>query len=471
MNSSTAYVRIRFFAFFVLLLWLSCGSILEQARAQTTQDNPLYLEFTSYISGSTDGAGTLPFWLYANRHSIVDSSSTNWINELHFEQLLTESDNISLTATGKLAGRLSEDATLFIPELYLRADGYGFRLQAGRFPQLMGLGNPELSSGSIMMSRNATPIPGISISTSDFLVVPYTDGDVQVKGSFSHGWMGDDRFVEGSFLHHKSAYLRIYIGNFSATGGLIHNVVWGGTHPELGRLPQSFGDYLRAVAGKSAEERGDTPINETKGVIGNSVAAYDFGLQYEHKQFTLLFSRMYYLEASISPKPIIDTPLDGSWGLHLSLNNEERFLNALSYEYINTTQANSSGRVLRQDNYYNNGIYLSGWTYKDRVLGNPLFLFDAENNLVVNNVFLAHHLGVEGRVSSRLSYTAFATFSRNYGNVYTPGENLDQLSGYLNLAYTLPQRDSFTLFASIAADIGELYSEKAGFQLGFSWSY
>ena len=471
MISSTEYVQKLFPKFLLAVLLLTGSASFQQAGAQTTQDNPFRLEFTSYISGSTDSDGTLPFWLYANRDGIVDSSSTNWINELRFEQLLTENEDISLYAAGNIAGRLSGESTLFVPELYLRAEAYGLRLQAGRFPQTMGLGNHELSSGSIMMSRNATPIPGISISTPDFLVVPYTDGDVQVKGSFSHGWMGDDRFVEGSFLHHKSAYLRLYIGNFSATGGLIHNVVWGGRHPELGRLPQSFGDFLRAVAGKSAEERDGTPVNETKGVIGNSVAAYDFGLQYEHEQFTLLFSRMYFLEASISPKPIVETPWDGSWGLHLNLESEGHFLNAISYEYINTTQANRSGQVLREDNYYNNGIYLSGWTYKDRVLGNPLFLFDAANNLVFNNVFLAHHLGVKGTVSRQLSYTAFATFSRNYGNVFTPGEHFDQLSGYLRVAYSLPQRDSLSLFASIAADIGELYSEKAGFQLGFSWRY
>ena len=467
MNSSSEYLRKLFPVLFVLLL--SCGSILQQAEAQNLQDAPLQLEFTSYFLGSTDG--TLPFWMYANKDGIVDSSSTNWISELRFKQLLTKNDDVSLYAGGNLAGRWSKDATLFIPELYLQANAFGFRLQAGRFPQVMGLGNPELSSGSIMMSRNATPVPGISVSTPDFLTIPYTDGDVQVSGSFSHGWMGDDRYVKGSFLHHKSAYLRFYIGNFSATGGLIHNVVWGGTHPELGRLPQSFSDYLRVILGKSASEREGVPVNETKGVIGNSLAAYDFGLQYEHEQFTILFSRMYFLEASISPKPIIDTPWDGSWGLHLTLNNREHFLNAFSYEYINTTQANSSGQNLRQDNYYNNGIYLSGWTYKDRVLGNPLFLFDRENNLVVNNVFLAHHMGLKGRVGNRLSYTAFATFSRNYGDSYSPGEHFDQLSGYLNVAYKLPKRDSFTIFASIAADVGELYSEKAGIQLGFSWNY
>lgn len=469
MNSSPAYLRKLFSLLLVFPVWLSCGSYIDQAKAQGLQDKPLDLIFSSYIVGSSEG--TLPFWLYANRDGMVDSSSTNWISELRFEQLLTETNDLTLYAGGNVAGRLSEDATLFIPEFYLRADAFGVRLQAGRFPQIMGLGNPVLSSGSIMMSRNATPIPGISISTPDFIAVPYTDEDVLVKGSFSHNWMGDNRFVEGSFLHHKSVYIRFKVEKFSATAGLIHNVVWGGTHPELGRLPQSFGDYLRAVFGQSAEERDGTPINETKGVIGNSVAAYDFGLQYEHDQFTLLFTRMYFLEASIAPDPIFEIPWDGSWGIHLNFSDQQKFLNSFSYEYINTTQSNGSGQAVRQDSYYNNGIYLSGWTYQNRVLGNPLFLFDAENNRVVNNVFLAHHLGAKGKLGNQLSYTVFGTYSRNYGEIFAAGEHIEQLSGYLNVAYALPQRDSFTLFASIASDVGALYNENAGIQFGFSWTY
>ena len=40
------------------------------------------------------------------------------------------------------------------------------------------------------------------------------------------------------------------------------------------------------------------------------------------------------------------------------------------------------------DNYFNNGVYPFGWTYKGRVIGLPFFTYDSDENYIMNNKFI-----------------------------------------------------------------------------------
>lgn len=451
-------------AIFILTILFSFV-LCDYALSQQAQTNIQYQ--SSILVGEQS---SLPFWLYANRDGTVDSSGTNWLNAVHVDRLLLSEENIKIRAGATAIGRISNNRSAHISELFVHADFGSVRFSFGRFADPIGFYNHELSSGSIMVSRNAPPIPKISIATPDFISIPYTDDELQFKGMFSHGWLEGDRYVQNAFIHQKYLYLRLKLGAFSATGGLVHNVVWGGTHPEFGKLPSSFGDFLRVVAGQNASNRETTPVNETRGVIGNSVAAYDFGLQYEFDQLNLSFGRMYYLEASAAPDPIFDTPWDGSWTLNIALDNKRSLVNGFTYEYINTKQSSASGESTRRDNYYNNGIYLSGWTYMGRVLGNPLFLYNKEIPRITNNIFLAHHIGINGYIDRNFYYKILGAYSRNYGNDYLEGQELEQLSAIVTVRYELPSIEGLSLFTSLALDSGDLYEQSAGFEIGFTFN-
>lgn len=79
------------------------------------------------------------------------------------------------------------------------------------------------------MSRNAVPIPRISLSVDEFIDIPFTQGLLQGKGHFSHGWLNDDRYAQNALIHDKSAKLQTgIINNTKIYFGLVHIALWGG---------------------------------------------------------------------------------------------------------------------------------------------------------------------------------------------------------------------------------------------------
>ncbi|WP_245683966.1 capsule assembly Wzi family protein, partial [Rhodohalobacter halophilus] len=234
-----------------------------------------------------------------------------------------------------LALRVSGNSTAFFPELYLGAEYRAFRLDFGRFNRPIGLNNHNLSIGSMMVSRNAVPIPRIMLSTPEFTDVPWTNDILEFKAMVSHGWFTDERYVDSPYLHQKYLYLKVNATkSLSAVGGIVHNAQWGGTHPTFGRAPQSFSDYLRIVFSRAADPDSNAPPAQITNALGNSVAAYEFALQYEGTGFDLSATRLFYLEDSVSKR--FRSPWDGVWGINLEFHDENRLLNALTYEHINT---------------------------------------------------------------------------------------------------------------------------------------
>ena len=482
--------KINIFKTLFLFLFLFTGCLSLQTTFAQSQDrdneeagNTRYDVSTS-VYGST--SGNLPFWFYTNVHGKVDPSGTNWLNQLSLEHKLYDNNNLSARIGGNAVFRFSNNSQVLFPKLYLQANAYGLQLDVGRFSQPIGLNNHELSVGSMMVSNNAMPMPKISISTSEFMDVPYTDGHLQYKGLFSHGWFEEDRFVSNAYLHQKYFYLRVNVGNWSGTGGIVHNVQWGGTHPNLAKLPQSFGDYLRVVTGRSASKSSNAPGSDLTNVIGNSLAAYEFGLRYSNDQVSIHATRLFYLEDKVSTR--FRSPWDGVWGLNIKFKEKPNWLNAITYEHINTKQQDSkSWELIGSADYYDNGTYSHGWTYENSTVGIPLILF--KNNDITNNVLVAHHLGIAGDPDDRLSYNALFTYSRNYGIqddwVESPGNNIpkdrpdvtpygqflqDQYSWLLRLEYDIQRVNGLSMKLEISGDFGELYEDRLGIMVGVSWT-
>lgn len=460
-------------------------TLTAQEKPPQNGNHRTSVEAGSAVIGST--AGSLPFWFYSNVDGRVDRSGTNWLNQLRVKHALADKGPLKIGIGGNAVLRLSENSSLHFTELYLQAEAYGLRLDAGRFRQPIGLNNHGLSVGSMMVSRNAIPVPRVSLSTSGFANVPGTRGRVEFKGMFSHGWLEKDRHVESPFLHQKYLYLRVNIGSWSTTGGIVHNAQWGGTDPNRGSLPQSFNDYLRLIAGRGAASSSNAPGGEISNVIGNSVAAYDFGLQYEHKKFTASLTRLFYLEDKVSTR--FRSPWDGVWGANVKFKGDNNLLRALTYEHINTKNQDAKDfELIGRRDYYDNFLYRSGWTYENRTLGIPLILFDGTT--ITNNVLIGHHVGFEGQLVPGLEYTGYFTYSRNYGvrndwvtgpisdsipedrNDIIPREQFreDQYSMLIGLNYRLPGRENITLNMKLGADLGELYEDAFGIMAGITWN-
>lgn len=454
--------------------------------------NPLYAQQESIEYGLESNtavslsSGDLPFWFYANKGGTVDQRSTNFANRFFSRYSYHNSDqSLRLNAGFDGTARLSQNNTFHFTELY-GAIGYSFlNLKVGRFYDTIGMTDDNLSMGSMQVSRNATPVPKVQLETDGFTNVPYLQGYVQFKSMISHGWLEEDRYVKNAYLHQKYFFLKINYKMLEGMGGIIHNAVWGGVHPQHGELPSSFNAWKKVLLGSSASEDSNAPGADILNVIGNSVAAYDFRLNVNLDDFRFKAYRMFYLEDKVSTR--FRSPWDGMWGAGIELRDQNSFINEVLWEHMNTKRQDSFDYEPRGTaSYYHNSIYRGGWAYENKVLGNPLILYGSNPNFVgrgniSNNIIVAHHFGIQGRPFDRLNYKVLFTYSRNYGTVNdqtrgstrTPLKELriDEYSGMIQLNYSLFPEHGISLAGGLAADVGDLFGKnRLGLQLGIHWN-
>ncbi|MFU8812240.1 MAG: capsule assembly Wzi family protein [Balneolaceae bacterium] len=449
------------------------------------------------VSGSFSvlGSGTeTPFWHYAQTNGVVSpESSVHQIGSIRaVVPFQHPGDRFDLSFGAEFTTRLSDASnTAHFQQLFGRARLGKFILSAGRFHETIGWGPglDPLTSGSMMVSNHATPIPKISLQTDGFIDVPWTGGVVSFQGRYSDGKLENDRFVSSPRLHQKSAYLKFTVGQISAVAGFIHNVVWAGEDEQRGRLPRGFGDYLDVVFGNSADPASGATSSEMRNKLGNTVAAYDGGLMIGYGGWRFTGYRQIYLEDTVSLA--LRSFWDGLYGLGARRQNGIGIINGVVYEFINTIRQDSQADYPRgRANYYGHSVYRSGWTYHGNVLGNPLLTFDRDTDRMSNNMIIAHHVGVDGNISQRLTYRAMSTYTRNYGvcsdqiitgrcfiNSERPApENLetrprselreDQVSLLFEGSYLLLKQQQVHIISSVAIDTGRFLGNRTGFMLG-----
>ncbi len=455
-------------ALLVLLLVFS-GHFCDPARAQeptgaqdqadTREQSSAQEPASPYTARAglshTLGTPETPFWLHANRDGLIPLHSANnllFFGEYH-RSLLQDTHWAELDAGLRIDARLSDGGNrLGFGELYARLTIRGWQLAVGRFHETLGLAPDYLSTGSMLMSRNAVQPFKIRLSTPDFLPVPLTGGALSFKARWSEGLLTDDRWVDGARVHQKYLYLKVSPArNLDLIGGIVHNLMWGGRSPELGRLHGSFMDWLRDVAGQPDQT---LFVNETP--AGNGLGGYDFGVEYGTDTWSAGLYRLFFIEDGQSVH--LPNPWDGTWNLYLELHDPtrpNRLVSYFTYEHVNTKKQDA-GRfdALGRGRYYSHYVYRDGWVHHGQTLGTPLILIDPDlmgvrDRILVNNIVLAHHLGIAGNPSGHFSYQLMGTYSRNYGTCH------DQNSGggcNGSMENPMQERDTYVPFHDLRRD-------------------
>ena len=456
-------------ATFVFILTTATGDAAGSELLQTTsrqthkEKEPAGNHRDARISLShTFGSDQTPFWLHANRDGLIplNSRSNLLLSGEYHTTLLGSADRAERAGTGLDAGlgpgrdagsdagfrqnaglrldagfrldtRISDgDNRLGFGELYLHFRAFGWQLSAGRFHDTIGLGSDGLlTTGSMMQSRNALQPIRLRLSTPDFLPIPLTDRAVWFKARWSESITTDARFVDRTRIHQKYLYLQVRPADeWRLTAGIVHNLMWGGRHPEMGRLHGSFRSWLNDVFAQ--------PDREVFGNVtpfGNGLGAYEFGAEYRGRSWSAGAYRMFYIEDRESLH--LPNPWDGTWIAWLDLHGQDgpvrprRLVRYLTYEHVNTKKQDADDwDAYGRGRYYSHNVFRDGWVHHGQTLGTPLILIDPEkqvdrSRVLVNNIVLAHHLGVAGHVSDRFTYRLLATYSRNYGTCH------DQTSG------------------------------------------
>lgn len=335
-----------------------------------------------------------------------------------------------------LEGRANagQGANLLPIEAYAKLRLGVFELKAGRSKDRFGLTDTLLSAGSFSVSGNALGIPNVQISIPEFYTLPFFRRWVAVKGTLSHGWLGDlpianKRVASAiSYLHQKSLYGRLGRpgGKVYFYGGVADQVFWGNERQIFESFILTDWQIYQSVAfGR----------NWAGSKVGNHVGTIDAGFEitlpkvrlFAYRQQIYEVGGLYYL-ANIA---------DGLTGL--SLTNRTQPTNSrfrwkkllLEFAYTKNQAGKVGGPITPTgaENYYNHYLYAQGYSYLQRGMGSPLMtpareartnLSSAPNNYFINNRLWALHGGFAGQFFG-WDVEAKATYSRNFGTYQTSG--------------------------------------------------
>ncbi|WP_295127592.1 capsule assembly Wzi family protein [uncultured Chitinophaga sp.] len=376
---------------------------------------------------------------------------------------------------------------VLLEEGYVKAGWRKLEFRAGRYEEIIGEMDKDLSSGSLGVSGNALPIPKLSLAIADYIEVPYTKGFVQFKGQFSHGWMGRDQYIRSAYLHEKNLYVRLGKKRLKFWGGLQHYAVWGGNRPDLPKIRSSFGDYLNVVVIKQGDDGTVNSDSILPNRPGDHRGVLEGGIDWEDERMLV---RLYNQVPFETGQGIDIRNIDRLIGLMYVNKNEGSFLKKLTAEFIYTKQMNDFYPLNVRESYYNNGIYLTGWEYQSRIIGTPLFINrtrgshyfdnikpfnwnDHKDDIngvgwnIINNRVMGFHLAGGYSFGESVAAKTMFTYTKNYGTYNGPLPSMSQFYTLQEVTYKMPV-PGLSLNAAAAFDFGDI-TDNVGFMLGVQW--
>jgi len=386
-----------------------------------------------------------------------------------------------------------------VQQLYGELNWKFLRLNVGSKEDYTSLLDPYLSSGDFDTSNNARPLPEVKGSIPNFTLIPYTKGNVYIRGDFAIGrymdgnWQEDIarpnnyNYTKNVLSHHKSLYFRF--GNIEKRNklqfivGIDHQAQWGGElYQYIGqngyviqKQPHGIGELLRVMLARegSASSSGADRL----AAAGSSIGAYLFKFDYRLKNNDVLSAYKQHYFDDGSGMGFQNYP-DGLYGIEYKTKRKS-LLSGAVFEYVYTK--NQTGPVHfnyemdaehyylfkkgnGNDNYYNNCDYVQGHSYYGRTMGTPLFLspeYNRDGRLwFTSSRIIAYHLGIEGHLHSTLQYRLLATSGRSWGTYFVPFTSVKKgVASNLDLIYSCPKVKDLDLKLSLGFNKGEFFGD------------
>lgn len=514
--------KYRYIGAAILLAILFTGKF-QKATAQTDSLQIQVHGVAVYSSGDL-----VPLWLHTNQFGKIDQfGQGQLLSRINSEYERNWENDFSISAG--LDFWMDNNLDKITPgQLFVKLDYRNFSLIAGKknLHYLPGQENEPL----FLNFRNIRPMPAVSFGFFEYTLVPFTKNYLQFRASFLQGKLNDKREAPGitnPWYHFKNLYLKTGNLPVNAFAGLNHSVLFGGTMSDGTKIPV---DWYNTFVANPSEKLEEFMWGEGANTPGEHVGFSEFGLEFVAEKFTLSISKQ--------------DPFTDYWGLFRSkdkiliLNfsmNKRNWIEKISYQYGYTKHQSGPGLHLRsyknvedyslflkenfgldvevitweefhpylveyvnqghsefgRDNFFNHGVYKLGHFYDGHFYGYPLMhsnrqinyfrnIDDFNYQIIGNNRLWSHHFLAEGTINPKLTYTARATFTKNYGTYrgfYTSGfnerpdyyfrEGKKQNYFLLELTQQLPR--NFSANAAMGFDSGELYNS-FGIRLGISWN-
>ncbi|UZH54633.1 hypothetical protein JRG66_11715 [Salinimicrobium tongyeongense] len=336
------------------------------------------------------------------------------------------------TLTGRASTFLSSEIQLFfggginyndqisnvrIAELYTHLNTPWFYVTLGKKNRPLYYNGLSASNENLLWSINAAPLPGVQLGSHE-LTWPVGNGFVGLQLSWEEFWFGDDGYVEQARIHHKFFRLLYKHDNWKLSAGVQHFAQWDGFSRKEGQQPGDWRNYLKVLAGK--EGLTNTPAG--KKIIANHLGGYEVSFTRTNPYFDLQFFYNSIFD-DLSGRRMENFP-DGRYGFYYISHEDNAPVQSVLYEFYYTMhQSKNSPGFHKYDDYLNNGTYKSGWTFQDKVIGSTFFTLRDPIEGIINNRFIAHHLGISGVVGNyfySFPYKLLLSYSENHGRYIEP---------------------------------------------------
>ena len=443
-----------------------------------------YIPQISAESSLQGGFGkNTPFWMSANKYGMYSIKNNQAF--LRISAIKTVKSDTDYFYGIDVLNRFDGWNTPMLHQCYL---GYKYRaitVYTGLKEDVFGNHFSDLSAGGALWSKNSQPMPVAYLGIPDYATIPFTFGRLETMGGILHGWLGTkDQYVQNSYLHYKYFLLRLrIISTLKFSFGLHHAVQWGGVSPTDGNLGSGFKEFRWAFSSSSSDGT-IGPQGEKINAYGNSVSSYNAAIEYRFASFLV---KMYYQNFCEDSNGRVVTfgwnyfhvggdwknRPDGIFGFLLKNSNEECMFQSFLFEYIHTSNQSGDPTKSGNDNYYNNYVYQTGWTYRQMTIGTPLITSPVYTNTIsiVNNSVIAFHSGVKLRLNNDL-LTCLATYSINKGltidqprDIYTFPAAKKQFSSYIEYLHELQSRPNMFIGLEAGLDLGAMYGDNFGVRI------
>lgn len=248
--------------------------------------------------------------------------------------------------------------------------------------------NDNLSSGSMLISKNAEPMPKISY-LGKYII---DKKSISFNYGISNAFFKKNNFYNKSpMLHEKYIYLGKNSGNRQFGLGLVHEAIWGGSTlsgTSFGKQPSTLRDFFKIMIAADGIDEGGPHVNS----LGNHLGIWDFYYLVNNDNKILKLYYQHFFEDTSGLR--FANKYDGLWGIELKnyIKNS-----TILFEFLSTINQNIDPPYV-DDSYYNHGVYRSGWSYKEFTLGNPFISFDKINPSEVL------HLALDSNIIEKINF-------------------------------------------------------------------
>lgn len=456
-------------------------------------EKPDSLRYFGEIKADFSAGQNTPFWLVNNLQGLGSPEKNNGYVRAGLFKDIKEEKRFSWGAGIDLAAGWNLQSPFYIHQLYGEAKYRALDALVGSKEIWSSFLDHNLSSGDLLYSGNALPIPQVRIGIFDYADFWGCKGWFSVKGYIAYGMFTDSKWqkswaapdtrrTENVLYHSKGLWLRG--GNtdkfpLQAEIGLEMATQFGGKSFYNGKwykMDSGLKSWLKAFI--PVYETHDFENEETTSVDGNMMGAYNISLAWKPKSDWSVRAYYEHFFEDESQMTFEYGWKDGLYGIEVELP-QNRFVSKFLYEYLYTKDQTGSifwnkrpevpEQISGRDDYYNNYLY-NCWQHWGLGIGNPLIiapLYNQDHFLhFVDNRIIAHHFGLEGKPFKELSYRLLLSFSRNWGSYdYPTPEILSNFSGMLEVAWTPERFKGWYGKCALAGDSGDLIGKSIGLML------